>query len=339
MSPHTRMLITLGKLAVAVVVAAALFAVVLSAIRNPVTAETDSYTAEFTDASGLHVNGDVRTKGVRIGKVTGIELVHRLGRSVAEVEFTLDRAYRLHENTILAVKYQNLTGVRFIDLQTPDNPGAPVRHLSADVTKPSFDITQLFNGLQPVLSTMSTDEINTFMDNALMLLQGDGSGLTPMLDHAQRLADLAHDREQVIATLVTNMSRIADTMGGRSPQVMEFLRSLSFPIAKAMTVLGEFPKTATFGPEFLTPVHRLITQLGLERDLDIEALAAQAFASIPDAAEALRLLPPALAGLQLPQLTTPAAGGMQCSNGVARLPTDVRVLLNGSEVVVCAPSS
>ncbi|MFC8529925.1 MlaD family protein [Nocardia sp. NPDC057227] len=337
MSPRTRTLVTLGKLAVAVVVAIALFAVVLSAIKNPIDVETNTYTAEFTDASGLHENGDIRTKGVRIGKITSIELVRKLGRSVARVEFSLDRAYQLHDNTVLAVKYQNLTGVRYIDLTVPKQPGKPVHSLSADVTKPSFDITQLFNGLQPVLSTMSTDEINLFMDNALTLLQGDGTGLTPMLDQTQRLADLARDREQVIATLVANMSRIADSMGGRSPQVIEFLRSLSFPIAKAMTVLHEFPKTAAFGPEFLTPVHRLITQLGLTRDLDIEQLVQGAFASVADAADALRLLPPALAGLRLPQLSTPAAGALACSNGAAELPAEVEVLLNGSEVVLCAP--
>ncbi|WP_067856107.1 MlaD family protein [Nocardia shimofusensis] len=337
MSPRARMLVTLAKLGVAVVVAIALFTVVLSAIKNPIDVETRSYTAEFTDASGLHVNGDVRTRGVRIGKIHAIDLVHDLGRSVARVEFSLDSDYRLYDNTVLAVKYQNLTGVRYIDLDTPEQPGHQVEHLSADVTRPSFDITELFNGLQPVLSTMSTDEVNAFMENALTLLQGDGGGLTPMLDNVARLADLAHDREQVIATLVDNMSRIADAMGGRSPQVNAFMHSLSFPIAKAMTVLDEFPKTAAFGPEFLTPVHQLLIQLGLTRDLNVEQLVGQAFASIPDAAEALSLLPPALAGLQLPQLSTPAAGALQCSNGVAHLPTEVEVLLNGSEVVLCAP--
>ena len=335
MSPRVTMFVTLAKLAVAVVVSIALFAIVLSAIRNPVDGETSSYTAEFTDVSGLHVNGDVRTKGVRIGKVRSIELNRRDGRSVAEVEFSLEKPYRLFDNTVLAVKYQNLTGVRFIDLDAPEQAGIEVRRLPVAATQSSFDITELFNGLQPVLNTMSTEEINTFMENAITLLQGDGTGLAPMLDSVQRLTDLAQDREQVISTLVGNMSRIADSMGGRSPQVVQFLHSLSFPIAKAMTVLEEFPKTAAFGPEFLTPVHRLLTQLGLDRDLDIDQLLGRAFASIPSAAEALRLLPVAFAGLQLPQLTTPAAGAMNCGNGVAQLPTEVRVLLNGSEVVVC----
>ncbi|MBH0781024.1 MlaD family protein [Nocardia bovistercoris] len=335
MSARVGMLLTLGKLAVAAALSVALFAIVLSAITNPVDGETSLYTAEFTDVSGLHVNGDVRTKGVRIGKVRSIELIRDGSRSKAEVEFSLADSYRLFDNTVLAVKYQNLTGVRFIDLETPEHAGRAVRRLPATATRPSFDITELFNGLQPVLDTMSTEQINTFMANAITLLQGDGSGLAPMLDSVERLADLARDREQVISTLVANISRIADSMGGRSPQVVGFLHSLSFPIAKAMTVLQEFPKTAAYGPEFLTPVHRLLDELGLDPNMNVDELVGRAFASTSSAAEALRLLPVAFAGLQLPQLTTPAAGALKCGNGVVQLPTEVRVLLNGSEVVVC----
>ncbi|AHH19873.1 Mce family protein MceB [Nocardia nova SH22a] len=334
MSPRAKLFVTLGKLGVAAVVAVVLFSIILSAIKNPVRGDTRTFTAEFTDVSGLHVNGDIRTKGVRVGKVSAIELTRRNGASIAEVTFSLQRPYRLVDNTELAVKYQNLTGIRYIDLAEPAQPGRAVTRLGTDRTRPSFDITQLFNGLQPVLNTMSTDEINTFMQNAITLLQGDGSGLAPMLDSVQKLTDLAHDREQVISALVTNLSRISDSMGGKSPQVMEFLKSLSFPIAKAMTVLGEFPKTAKFGPEFLTPVHRLITDLGLSRDVDVDKLLTQAFTSLPQAADALRLLPVAFAGLQLPQ-TAAAPTAMNCTHGIAELPTEVKVLLNGSEVVVC----
>ncbi|MEV5651943.1 MlaD family protein [Nocardia sp. NPDC052254] len=334
MSPRAKLFVTLGKLGVAAVAAVVLFSIILSAIKNPVRGDTRTFAAEFTDVSGLHVNGDIRTKGVRVGKISDITLTRRNGTSIAEVRFSLERPYRLTDNTVLAVKYQNLTGIRYVDLQAPAQPGRPVDRLGTDRTKPSFDITGLFNGLQPVLNTMSTDEINAFMQNAITLLQGDGSGLAPMLDSVQKLTDLAHDREQVISTLVTNLSRISDSMGGRSPQVMEFLKSLSFPIAKAMTVLSEFPKTAKFGPEFLTPVHRLITELGLSRDVDVDQLLTRAFASLPQAADALRLLPVAFAGLQLPQ-TTAAPAAMNCTNGIAELPTEVEVLLNGSEVVVC----
>ena len=337
MSRQKELFVTLAKLGVAAAISVLLFSIIINAIKSPVDGDNAHYTAEFTDASGLHVNGDVRTRGVQIGKVDSIELVEHDGRSVAEVGFTLTDDYELTDKTLLAVKYQNLTGIRYIELTPPAEAGAtPVSHLDADQTRGSFDITELFNGLQPVLATMTTEEINTFTQNAITVLQGDGGGLAPMLDSVQKLADMAHDREQVISTLVANLSRIDASMGGKSPQIMELAHDMEVPIDKAMTVLNEFGKTASMGPEFTRPLQRIVTSLGIADDNDIDQVLTDTFHSAVSAAEALRLLPGAFAGLQLPQLQS-AAGTLNCANGIAQLPTAVQVLLNGSEVQICNP--
>ncbi|WP_157103878.1 MlaD family protein [Nocardia harenae] len=334
MKHSSRMVLRIVQLSAATVAAVVMFTVVLNAITNPVEGANRSVAADFTDVAGLHVDGDVRTRGVLIGKVTAIDLVRRDGHSVAEVQFTLKEPYRLTENTVIAVKYQNLTGVRYLDLVTPAEPGKPTDHLTTASTKPSFDITQLFNGLQPVLNTMNTDEINTFTQNAISLLQGDGGGLAPIMDSVQKLGDYASDRQQVISTLTANLNRLADAMGGKSADLMDFLRSMSIPVARAMTVLDEFTKADAFGPAFTRPINQLLIDLGLTKELDVDRLVRTAFASVPAAAESLRLLPSAFAGLQLPPLAS-GSDAMSCSNGVAELPTDVRILLNGSEVIVC----
>ncbi|WP_280343290.1 MlaD family protein [Nocardia neocaledoniensis] len=326
----------LAKISVAALVALLLFVIIINAIKNPVDGDERMYSAEFTDVSGLHVNGDIRSKGVQIGKVHSIELRRKGDATIAAIDFSLIEPYRLTDSTTLAIKYQNLTGVRYVDMQELEAQGKPVDHVSIDHTQPSYDITELFNGLQPVLATMSTDEINEFTENAIAVLQGDGDGLTPMLDSVQKLADLAHDREQVISTLTANLARISDSLGGRSSQVLGFLRAMSYPVARAQTVLEEMKKTAQYGPEFTRPVQKLIVSLGISEDLDVDALLKQAFPSLTDAAGALRLLPVTLAGLQLPHVTQ-EPGTVACSNGLASLPTEVKVLLSGSEVVVCQP--
>jgi phospholipid/cholesterol/gamma-HCH transport system substrate-binding protein len=331
------LLATLAKLGVAVLVAALLFVIIVNGIKNPVKGPQTTYTADFTDVSGLHVNGDVRTRGVQIGKVLSIRLIQRDGDTLGEVGFSLKRPYRLVDNSVLAIKYQDLTGIRYVDLTEPAAPGRPVDHLSTASTHPSFDITELFNGMQPVLTTMSPAELNTFTRNAIALLQGDGAGLGPMLDSVQRLAEFAHDRQQVIATLVGNLTRISDAMGGRSPDLMEFFHDIGVPVAAAISVLEDFGPTSVFGPEFMAPIDRLVREIGLTSDLDIDTMLAKAFSSMPAAADALRLLPAAFGGLQTPRpaATNRGPGAPLCSHGVAGLPADVKVLLNGSEVVIC----
>lgn len=332
----TRMFLwSIVKLFVVALVTVALFGLVINAMKGPAEGNQNAYSADFTDVSGLRENADVRSQGVKIGKVTAIELKSADdGRQVAHVEFTMDDDTKLTSTTELAVKYQNLTGIRYVDVSVDRPEGAPVRHVGVEQTKPSFDITSLFNGLQPVLSTMNTQEINAFTQNALSVLQGDGSGLAPMLDSVQTLADYAVDREAAISTLVANMSRIADSMGGRSPQVIDFMKSLSVTIDGAVSVLDLFPKTASFGPAFLAPINRLMNAIGLNPNMDLDKMIGDAFASATEAAKSLRLLPGALAGLQLP---TANPASTKCSNGLAQLPTDVEVFLKGSGVVLCNP--
>lgn len=333
MSLRAQTIVTALKVLGVAVITVFLFILVVNAMKNPVDGESAGYTAEFTDASGLRVDGDVRMKGMRIGKVSAVDLEQNDGKPLARVRFTMDRQYQLTSTTKLAIKYQNLTGVRYLDVTPGAQAGQMVSFMPADKTTPSFDITELFNGLQPVLTTMNSDQINQFSSNAIALLEGDGSGLGPMLDNTQRLAAFAQDRQKVISTLAANMARIADAMGGRSPYVIAFLQAMNIPMNNAMQVLNEFPKTATYGPALVEPVERILKALGVSPELDVEVLLKHIFNSMTDALKSFALVPNTLAGLRVYQ-GRPATS--RCSHGKAQLPTDVAVLLNGSEVVLCA---
>lgn len=322
------------KLGALVVVTAAFFVLVVNAMRNPVEGAQDTYTAEFTDVSGLHVNGDVRSLGMRIGKVQSIDLNTGPSGAIAKVSFTMNKSMALNTTSLLAIKYESLTGIRYLDVQEGESGGAPVTFVPASRTKPSFDITVLFNGLEPVLSTMRTADVNAFAANAIALIQGDGSGLEPMLDSTQKLMEYAKDRQQVISDLVANMSRISDSMGGRSGYVMDFLHAIEMPINNAMAVLDKFQTTAVTGPALMGPIDRVVTDLGFSADQDWDRMIGKYFHTVSDALKTLEVLPAAVSGL----LSSRADAGTSknCSRGRAQLPASVKVLINGSGVVLCA---
>ena len=56
------------RISVALALAVVLFVLLANTLTNPVAVDTRTYTADFTDASGLHPDGDVRVRGVRVGK-------------------------------------------------------------------------------------------------------------------------------------------------------------------------------------------------------------------------------------------------------------------------------
>lgn len=325
----------LWRLMSAATLAVFLLILVINVISQPVSAKLGTYTADFTDVSGLHPGADVRVRGVRVGKVDSIILQRRDGQSIAQVAFTLDTRYGVGIDTRLAVKYQALTGLRYVDVANPST-GAPtspaMRHLSTSMTQPSFDITRLFNGLQPVLATLSPDDLNTFTNNVDAFLSGDGHGLGPVLESIHTLTRFLADRQQVIGTLLENLKSVADSMSGHSREFIRIIEWANRPIDAALGVLDEFRKSQLYGPDFTSTVIRLLDNAGLKPGIDIDAALDKAFTSFDDYVDAFKLVP-----VIWDHIPPPAEAGhpLACSKGRAELPLPVDVLLNGQKVTLC----
>ncbi|HEY0224941.1 MAG TPA: MlaD family protein [Mycobacterium sp.] len=312
-----------------------LLIVIANAVIQPVDATTRTLVAEFTDVSGVHEGADVRVRGVRVGKVETLKLKRSDGRSYAEVKFTIDKRFGIVASSRLAIKFQALTGLRYVDVVGPAEGGAAAHSMTTvptTMTEPSFDITILFNGLQPVLNNLDPTQINTFTDNVATFLAGDGEGLGPMLDSIHTLTALVSNREQVISTIVQNISTLAGNVSGRSEYLVQILRLVQQPIDAGMTVLDEFRKSAMYGPDFLGAVIRLLDAVGIKQGINIDTALDKAFTNTYDFIDLIKRIPviwenigpPAVAGSPAP-----------CSKGRAQLPLPMDVLLNGRKVVLC----
>lgn len=323
------------RLALAAVVSTILLIVIANAITQPVSAPTRNYQAEFTDVSGLHEGADVRVRGVRVGKVQTLKLRREQGRSIAEVRFSMDSSYSLVASSRLAIKFQALTGLRYVDV-TGAAEGAPTERWTTTVptamTQPSFDVTVLFNGLQPVLATLDPDEINTFTDTVATFLAGNGDGLGPMVESIRKLSKLVSDREQVIATLVRNISVLAQGVRGRSEGLISLLNIIKIPVDSGMTVLDEFRKSTIYGPDFVGEVVRLLNAAGVKPGIDIELALDKAFTNVYDFLDLVKRIPVVWENIGPPPTDGAPA---PCSRGRAELPFPMDVLLNGRKVVLC----
>jgi phospholipid/cholesterol/gamma-HCH transport system substrate-binding protein len=326
----------LWRFVIAAVLAAVGFTLIVNVLRQPVSGETRLYTAKFTDVSGLHPDADVRVRGVRVGKVKEVRLVRNGGQSIAEVDLSLDNRYAVVPDTRLAIKYQALTGLRYVDVANPSERATDadrITRVPLSMTTPSFDITKLFNGLQPVLATLSPNDIDQFTENAAAMLQGDGHGMGSMLDSIHKLTEFAADRQQVIATLMSNLSSIADTFGGHSKDLVQVLDWLNRPIDSVLKVLDEFRKSQLYGPEFTAAAVRLLANVGFTPGkADMDKGIDRAITVFSDYSDAFKRIPVIWDNIQ-----PPAQDGQPepCSRGPAQLPESMDVLLNGQRVVLC----
>jgi phospholipid/cholesterol/gamma-HCH transport system substrate-binding protein len=201
------------------------------------------------------------------------------------------------------------------------------------MTQPSFDVTALFNGLQPVLATLSPDEINTFTNNAASFLTGDGSGLAPLLDSIRKLTEFVTDRQQVISMLVSNLSHVADGISGSSPRLIHILDMLNQPIDAVNGILDEFRKDFLYSKDFFDPVTRLLHNAGLRNGINIDDAFDKAFSNLDNFFDAFKLVP--VIDENIPPPGSDGTEIQPCSRGNFQLPETMDVLLNGQRVVLC----
>ena len=324
------------RLGVFSLVMMAVLGLVFTLIKRPVSGDTEAHDALFTDANGLKVGNDVRMFGVQVGKIEKISLEG----DKAKVHLTVKTDTPIYDNSKLAIRYQNLTGQRYIDLQQAPNPGTRIAadaRIGANMTVPSFDVTSLFSGLKPVLATLSPEAINQFTASMLAVIEGDGSGLGPALTAIDQLASYAEDRQQVIDTLIRNLSTLGDRHGGRVGYLLPLLARLTDIFEAMQRNIGGVAQIALTAPSVLAPVDRLLASLGLVAggSAEVDAMIRGLFPDPQEAVAVFGRLPGLLATVDASLSRDFADFTPHCSNGAAQVPAPLQVLIAGQKVTVC----
>ncbi|AHH99671.1 MCE family protein [Kutzneria albida] len=180
-------------------------------IANVDNSDTAGYSARFSSVIALAVGDDVRIAGVRVGQVEQIGIVdHR----VAQVRFTVDKAYQLPASVTAAIKYRNLVGQRYIALdQGTGQPGAvlaPGGEIPLNRTTPALNLTALLNGFRPLLRALDPKDVNQLANEIVQVLQGEGGTVDSLLAHTASLTATLAQRDQVIGQVVDNLNSVLD---------------------------------------------------------------------------------------------------------------------------------
>jgi phospholipid/cholesterol/gamma-HCH transport system substrate-binding protein len=260
-------------LVLAVVVALATTVLALT-IANASGGARTSYTARFTDASGLLAGDDVRIAGVVVGSVDDVRIVDR---RFAEVEFSVAQDQPLPASVNAAILYRDLIGQRYLSLEQGAGPTGEVLPaggtIPAERTRPPLNLTVLFNGFKPLFTALDPEQVNQLSFEIVQVLQGQGSTVESLLARTASLTNTLADRDEVIGQVIDNLNAVLETVNAHDDGLSELISSLQAlvsglaedrePIGEAIVSIGELTEvTAGFVSDARPPLRQDIARLG-----------------------------------------------------------------------------
>src|ERR1700678_4179578 len=186
-----------------------------------------SYSALFSNVSGLEGANFARIAGVEVGKVKSIDIQPD---STVLVEFTASDAVVLTEGTRAAIRFADLVGGRYVALEEGAgavkklNPGGTI---PLSRTEPALDLDALIGGFRPLFRALDPDQVNKLTGQLIAAFQGQGGTIGSFLTQAAALTNTLADRDQLIGQVITNLNTLLGSLGGQSKQFAKAVDSLS----------------------------------------------------------------------------------------------------------------
>jgi phospholipid/cholesterol/gamma-HCH transport system substrate-binding protein len=243
---HRSMILKVGIFTVSMLLVAVGLVVTFGEFRF---GPSNTYHANFIDATRLKAGQKVRIAGVPVGAVKDVKLNPN---NTVDVAFTVDKRYTLYSSTRAVIRYDNLVGDRFLEITS--GPGElrklrPGATIDQQHTSPALDLDALLGGLRPVLKGLDANKINTVSSYVIELLQGQGGALSNLLANAGAFGSTLGARDQVIGDVINNLNAVLTTVDAKGAQFsasVDELQKLITGLAQGRdAVAGAIPPLAS----------------------------------------------------------------------------------------------
>jgi phospholipid/cholesterol/gamma-HCH transport system substrate-binding protein len=246
--------VVVGAVGLAVIAALVLGAFQLDALAA-LTAQ-GSYRAAFRDASGLAPGNEVRVAGVRVGKVTAVDLAPGASGPYVRVRFRLeDRGVRLGATTGATIRIKTVLGQKYLAL-APDGPGrlADGAEIPLSRTAAPFDVVQAVTGLAETLDSIDTTQLANAFTTLAQTFADTPASVRSSLDGLSRLSKTVGDRDAELRALLARAHEVTGVLAARD----EEFRKL---VTDGNALLAEVGRRRDAIHDLLVGTNALATQL------------------------------------------------------------------------------
>ena len=186
----------------------------------PIIGGGTSYSAEFSEAAGLTADDEVRIAGVKVGKVTDVEL----DNDRVMVTFKVKDAW-VGDDSSAVIKIKNVLGQKYLALE-PDGRDVldPAIPIPRSRTVAPYDVLEAFRGLAETSNAIDTTQLAQSFEVITETFGDTPDDVKGALTGLQQLSQTISSRDQQLATLLSNTREISDTLADRDAEVVKLLQ-------------------------------------------------------------------------------------------------------------------
>lgn len=213
-----------------------------------------TYTAELTDAGGLHTGDDVKVAGIVVGTVEDLS-IH--GPAV-RVEFSLPRDVHLGRTSVVEVKLANLFGKRYLavapsgpgrlesgsTLPTSSEPPFTIQDLvtAAGTQLPKLDAAKLQQSIGVLVDAFrdtpaSGEAALTGIARLSTAISRRGKALDQLLTESAQVTNVLADQRNNLVDLMDHASKILEIVRQRRATIHSLLQEIDLLGARVTTLV------------------------------------------------------------------------------------------------------
>jgi phospholipid/cholesterol/gamma-HCH transport system substrate-binding protein len=178
----------------------------------------DTYHADFADAGGLKTGDDVRIAGVKVGKVTSLEL----SGAKVRVGFQVSSGTDVGPDSTADIKIKTLLGQKYIAL-TPIGSGHLRHDIPLDRTTTPLDVTQAFIGLGQRAGEIDTAALAKAFDTIAATFKDTPAYAHQSLVGLRRLSTSIASRDTQLSALLADANTVTQTLASRDAEVAKLI--------------------------------------------------------------------------------------------------------------------
>lgn len=183
---------------------------------------TYQLVATFDDVAGMHDGDDVRLAGITVGEVTAIDVVD----GKARVEFAVGDEVPLPTDTVVAVRWRNLIGQRFVGLEPGTAPDLLADGDEVTAIKNVVDLGELVNQLVPLTRSVSPERVNEILTALLTAFDGNDDAFDDLVADFNQLLGVLAERDDTLGQLVADFDTITAAVASRDTQIAQMVDNL-----------------------------------------------------------------------------------------------------------------